>query len=366
MSRWINNLPIGVKAFAASAVLLMCVVGLGSNAFVTLTHWASGLELLSHTTLPEQNRLRNLRDRVSAVHLNVFRYVAWSNNGVNDSLLANLRADISSELDLIARELKTLADEPRSDPLDWHRIAADWRAFSQAAADALDIARADPPMGTMMLGGTDDVFLRVADALRELSDTTGRRTVATSSALLAEAKRNTRLLAIGGLVGILASLGVTLLAYYSIVTPIRAVTAAMQQVAQGEAAHTVVYAHRRDEIGQMLDAIATFRAKIERDTAILNDRERELRLQNNRFDVALNNMMHGLAMFDRDRTLIVCNKQYADMYNLRPELTHPGTRHEEIVHHLFESGLFAHSGMHDMLSGTASATEGNPTFRISS
>lgn len=362
MSRWINNLPIGVKAFAASAVLLMCVVGLGSNAFMTLTHWASGLELLSHTTLPEQNRLRNLRDRVSAVQLNVFRYVAWSNNGVNDSLLDNLRADISSELALIASELQTLAEEFRATPQDWQGIVADWKAYSQRTGDAMDIARADPPMGTMMLGGTDDVFLRVADALRELSDTTGERTVVTSSALLMEAEENTRLLAIGGVVGILVSLGVTFLAHRSIVTPIRGVTDAMKQVASGETAHTVLYAHRRDEIGQMLDAIATFRNKIERDNAILNERERELRLQNNRFDAALNNMTHGLAMFDRDRALIVCNKQYADMYNLRPELTDPGTRHEEIVRHLADSGLFAHSGMHEMLSGTATATQGNPTL----
>src|SRR6185295_1798606 len=59
----------------------------------------------------------------------------------------------------------------------------------------------------------------------------------------------------------------------------------------------------------------------------ITERERAadaLKEQHSRFDVALNNMAHGLCMFDRDLRLIVSNKRYAAMFNLPPEVVHPG------------------------------------------
>jgi diguanylate cyclase (GGDEF)-like protein len=42
------------------------------------------------------------------------------------------------------------------------------------------------------------------------------------------------------------------------------------------------------------------------------------------FDTALENMAHGLCMFDRDHRLVVCNARYGEMYGLPTELTKPG------------------------------------------
>src|SRR6185295_8623788 len=53
--------------------------------------------------------------------------------------------------------------------------------------------------------------------------------------------------------------------------------------------------------------------------------EENLEEQNRRFDAALNNMPHGLSMFDEQKRLIVCNKRYQEMYHLPDELTAAGT-----------------------------------------
>ena len=52
--------------------------------------------------------------------------------------------------------------------------------------------------------------------------------------------------------------------------------------------------------------------------AALQKINRELARHNLRFDTALNNMTHGLCMFDGERRLIVCNTRYAEMYGLTP------------------------------------------------
>jgi diguanylate cyclase (GGDEF)-like protein len=72
--------------------------------------------------------------------------------------------------------------------------------------------------------------------------------------------------------------------------------------------------------------------------AISANRE-ELRLQNLRFEAAVNNMSQGLCMFDKDRRLVICNEPYARIYDLPPELMQPGTSIEDILEHRFTHGM---------------------------
>ena len=65
--------------------------------------------------------------------------------------------------------------------------------------------------------------------------------------------------------------------------------------------------------------------------------QREILKQAGRFEVALNNMLQGLCMFDADDRLIVCNGRYAKMYSLPPELTRPGAPWRNIITHQLET-----------------------------
>jgi diguanylate cyclase (GGDEF)-like protein len=66
--------------------------------------------------------------------------------------------------------------------------------------------------------------------------------------------------------------------------------------------------------------------------------EENLEAQNQRFDAALNNMPHGLSMFDAQRRLIVCNKRYQEMYRLPLELTVAGTPLEALTAYRAQTG----------------------------
>ncbi|MBX9591637.1 MAG: PAS-domain containing protein [Hyphomonadaceae bacterium] len=74
--------------------------------------------------------------------------------------------------------------------------------------------------------------------------------------------------------------------------------------------------------------------------AVLQAREEELRQQNVRFDMALRSLPHGLIMVDAERRLLVCNKRFADMYGIPPELTKPGTALTALVDHRIATGTF--------------------------
>ena len=72
--------------------------------------------------------------------------------------------------------------------------------------------------------------------------------------------------------------------------------------------------------------------------AVLAAREAEaarlcLAEQNARFDAALNNMPHGLCMFDAEKRLILCNAAYRRLYALPDQLLEPGTALGDILDH---------------------------------
>jgi diguanylate cyclase (GGDEF)-like protein len=67
-------------------------------------------------------------------------------------------------------------------------------------------------------------------------------------------------------------------------------------------------------------------------------REREavqsqVAVQYKRFNNAINNIVQGLAMYDKNDTLIACNKRYAEIYGLPLELTGPGVTRAQILAH---------------------------------
>jgi diguanylate cyclase (GGDEF)-like protein/PAS domain S-box-containing protein len=62
-------------------------------------------------------------------------------------------------------------------------------------------------------------------------------------------------------------------------------------------------------------------------------RQSDVAEQSMRLKVALENMYHGLCMFDSEQRLIVCNQKYRDVYGLGKELARTGTHIKSILEH---------------------------------
>jgi diguanylate cyclase (GGDEF)-like protein len=68
--------------------------------------------------------------------------------------------------------------------------------------------------------------------------------------------------------------------------------------------------------------------------------ERQLTLEKQRLDRAVNNMTQGLLMFDASEQLVVCNQPYIDMYALSPDVVKPGAGFRDIIRHRKATGSF--------------------------
>jgi diguanylate cyclase (GGDEF)-like protein len=127
------------------------------------------------------------------------------------------------------------------------------------------------------------------------------------------------------------------------------ITDAMTRLARHDTTTVIPSRDDRDEVGAMARAVAVFK-----DNAIqLIAREVELKQLNRRIDIALNNMTHGLCMFDAEQKLIVCNKTYVQMYALTPELSKPGILLQSIENYRAAIGNRAIANPEQMAAATA-------------
>lgn len=353
-ARLLQNSPIWAKAFAASVVLFVCLGALGATAYLTLDKSARGLTTLRDTNLPKQNAVSELTHDVIATHVKLFRHVTWGSNSVNAALLEALSKEIRVDLTALKSRVGSLVSQRNlelRERQNWIALQIKWEKYDRAARDTLDVAATDAPMATMMLGGTDDDFQQLANELHNLSAWVTERTYSVTGTLADEAVSRKRMIAVGGLAGGLISILVTLLVASSIVRPIRSVTQAMSQISLGNTDLDLDSRDRRDEIGQMINAVVSYRDK-------LQQQRDELHTQNMRFDTALNNMSQGLAMFDAQQRLVVCNDEYIAIYQWAERFVQPGMTLQEILQDRVRSGLMSNESL-DGIGQTAAAGTGD-------
>jgi NO-binding membrane sensor protein with MHYT domain/methyl-accepting chemotaxis protein len=87
-------------------------------------------------------------------------------------------------------------------------------------------------------------------------------------------------------------------------------------------------------------AVASVTLAILATSAIAAFAEGRLREQNLRLHTALNNMAHGVCMFDAQGRLMICNEPFMRMYGMAPEAVRPGTTLLQYLQHRAAKGSF--------------------------
>lgn len=261
----LNNLSIQIKASAAFVVLLICLLALGANAYITSTKSAEGLRILSHEIEPKLTAFSGVKNDIIVMHLKIFRYVSWASNGVSDKLLSSLYSQINAELialSLRVEDLSSRTDLSAKERADLQDLKLKWQKYKGEAKDAIDVGQTDAAMATMLLGQTDDGFEAVDADLETLSIETTEFANRLRASLLADAELNKLFVILGTVLGFFVSAVVTALVRASIVRPIKSITDVMQQLSTGKTDVKIGYLDRRDEIGTMAEAIDVFRRNI--------------------------------------------------------------------------------------------------------
>src|SRR5918997_75847 len=90
----------------------------------------------------------------------------------------------------------------------------------------------------------------------------------------------------------------------------------------------------------------------------LSSRDREqlhakLKLQNLRFEAAVEHMTQGLCMFDAEQNLIICNNRWLELFGLPSTLGQPGTTFRAILEARFARGHYQGRTIDDIIAERA-------------
>jgi diguanylate cyclase (GGDEF)-like protein/PAS domain S-box-containing protein len=113
----------------------------------------------------------------------------------------------------------------------------------------------------------------------------------------------------------------------------------------------------------MLIALAAVhQANILAATRELHASKQSLERSNLLLQTALENMAHGLCMFDRQQRLVVCNRQYGRLYGLMPDQTKPGTTLQSILEARIAAGNAPADGKTYIRKRLAEVSEGKSYY----
>jgi diguanylate cyclase (GGDEF)-like protein/PAS domain S-box-containing protein len=90
--------------------------------------------------------------------------------------------------------------------------------------------------------------------------------------------------------------------------------------------------------------------------------KQSLERTNHLLQTALQNMAHGLCMFDEDLRIVICNDRYAKMYGLQPEQTKPGTALRSILEARVRAGSISANPEQYISSRLAKAGSGESHY----
>jgi diguanylate cyclase (GGDEF)-like protein len=323
------------KTFAALAVLLSCFAVLGVNSYLTMKTTDGQLEALRTSTLPAQTAAMDIFNDISATHMKVLRFVTLASSHVSKTLLDSLYSEVLWELDGEASRLTNLAN-PRyafdSEKQRLQLITTKWSAYVDSAKNLMGAGKVDAPRAVMAMGAIDEDFQTIAAHLSAIASHANHRTASVVSNILVEVAVNRLWFAFGGLAGMIVCVFVAMSFAKSLVRPIEVVTSAMRKISSGAVDVDIQYHDRKDEIGQMAQAVSTFRQMTQQNLETIA-------AQNRQFDAALNNMSCGLCMFDAEGTLIVTNDRYLEIYGLSAGSIEPGCTLREHLQALNTAGV---------------------------
>jgi methyl-accepting chemotaxis protein len=259
---FMQNLTIRTKTFAAAAILLICLTGISITIYVTSDKVVANLYSLSRSNLPIRAAAAALNNAVVATHIKIFRYVSWASNSVSAKLLVELRKELDDDLLTIEKyfeQLKARPDLSAATQSDLSVLHTKLKEYASTAKDTLDVGSVDAPMATMMLGQTDDNFIKISRDIRKLLAATTLQSDSIIESLSNVVETQKFVLTTILMFCLTLSVIATIAIAKSIVGPIRSVTHIMKQLSAGDTKIKMGYRGRHDEIGQMIEAIEVFR-----------------------------------------------------------------------------------------------------------
>lgn len=261
----LQDLSIRGKVLTAPAFLSLVLLGSAFLFFVSDARKVAAVSTLQGEIFADVRVAKEVGLLGTGVQADLFRVTAMSMMRATPEELGEIIARTEARIDQLADAIERLeaAGRTAEDAAAIEGMKASLDAFMQNARNALSLARTNPSFGATMVRSAAtrlEEFLAASAALSDRLDARARDSV---TQFIDDIRASQ--LRVAGLVvaGMMLAVLVTWIVARVIVDPIRLVRGIMDRLAAGDMTVSVPSLGRRDELGEMVTAVAAFRSNLE-------------------------------------------------------------------------------------------------------
>jgi len=280
MLGWIKNIGLSWKVQLAPAFLILVLVGVGGYALLALRSNQAAVDALVSGPVRQSELANDLTTTTWTAHAKLYRLAATAANEKDDKKVAAIAREASAAAGKISDALKAVEGaqgELKAEAFE--KLKAAVAGYLKQSKNAIEMADGDAGSALMFIKGAERNFAdieKLTDDLIARSNDRKDREIARAGIKL-EQQQLTLMAAL--LVVAFVGIVVSFLIGRNISRPVVAMSKAMRELAVGNFEVQLPGLDRRDEVGQMAQAIQDFKvqaiAKAERETAEREEKNRE-------------------------------------------------------------------------------------------
>jgi len=282
MFGWVKNLGLTWKVQLAPAVLIVALVGVGGYALQNLKQNRADADALIAGPVRQSELVGELDSTLWEAHAKLYRLAATAANEKDDKKIQAAIKEAAAAAARIPGALKAIeaaANPTTVKPEVLNKLKTAVTGYLKQSKSAIEMADGDPGSAMMFIKGAERHFTTIdqlTDDVTLASSESRDREIARSGLKLEQ--QQTVLLAL--LIAVaLIGVAVSFVIGRDVSRPMVAMSRAMRELAAGNFGIRLPGLDRRDEVGQMAQAVEEFKlqaqAKAERDVAEREQKNRE-------------------------------------------------------------------------------------------
>src|SRR6202048_1160430 len=284
MFGWIKHIGLSWKVQLAPAFLILVLIGVGAYALQALHSNQAAVDALVSGPVRQSELINELDTVAWTAHARLYRLPALAANETADKKEQALAKEASEASGKILEALKAVEGaqgEPKGESKSngFEKLKLAVTGYLKQSKNAIEMADGDAGSALMFIKGAERSFAEIEKLTNELTASSGEskdREIARAGMKLDQQKLT---LMAALLVVAFAGIVVSFLIGRNISRPVVAMSKAMRELAVGNFDVQLPGLDRRDEVGQMAQAIEDFKvqaiARAERETAERKQKTRE-------------------------------------------------------------------------------------------
>ncbi|HKH02430.1 MAG TPA: methyl-accepting chemotaxis protein [Bradyrhizobium sp.] len=292
MLSWIKNIGLSWKVQLAPVFLILVLVGIGAYALLALRSNQAAVDALISGPVRQSEIVGDLTTAAWTAHAKLYRLAATAANEKDEKKVAVFAKQAVAAAAKISDAFKAVEDTHNEfKPESLEKLKAAVTSYLKKSKNAIEMADGDSGSALLFIKGAEQSFAEIEKLTEDLitfSSESKDHAIARAGIKL-EQQQLTLMIAL--LIVAFAGIVVSFLIGRNISRPVVIMSKAMRELAAGNFEVQLPGLDRRDEVGQMANAVQEVKvqavAKAERETA---DREEKNRQQQAARRVELHNL----------------------------------------------------------------------------